>query len=115
MPLTEAASSAFLRQADRLQPPRQTRPSNCYAFGALTDPRLPLRPDALSRRWTAAKGTSKITLLDLRHFVATTMLDAGESYRTVADILGNSEATLRLHYDGRTGIEKRKAISALEF
>ena len=36
------------------------------------------------------------------------MLDAGESYRTVADILGNSEATLRLHYDGRTGIEKRK-------
>jgi hypothetical protein len=28
----------------------------------------------------------------------------------VADILGNSEATLRLHYDGRTGIEKRKAV-----
>jgi integrase len=54
------------------------------------------------------------TLLDLRHFVATAMLDAGESYRAVADILGNSEATLRLHYDGRTGIEKRKAIAALE-
>ena len=45
---------------------------------------------------------------------ATAMLDAGESYRTVAEILGNSEATLRLHYDGRTGIEKRKAITALE-
>jgi hypothetical protein len=40
------------------------------------------------------------------------MLDAGESYRTVADVLGDSEATLRLHYDGRTGIEKRKAIVA---
>jgi hypothetical protein len=36
------------------------------------------------------------------------------TYRTVADILGNSEATLRLHYDGRTGVEKRKAIAALE-
>jgi hypothetical protein len=42
------------------------------------------------------------------------MLDAGESYRTVADILGNSEATLRLHYHGRTGIAKRKAVAALE-
>jgi integrase len=73
-----------------------------------------MRPDALIRRWTAARGTSPITLLDLRHFVATVMLDAGESYRTVADILGNSEATLGLHYDGRTGIEKCKAISALE-
>ncbi|MGH9155363.1 MAG: hypothetical protein ACRD1K_05875 [Acidimicrobiales bacterium] len=42
------------------------------------------------------------------------MLDAGESYRTVADILGNSEATLRLHYDGRNDTGKRKAIAALE-
>jgi hypothetical protein len=41
-------------------------------------------------------------------------MDAGESYRTVADILGNSEATLRLHYDGRTGVDKRKAVTALE-
>jgi integrase len=73
-----------------------------------------MRPDVLSRRWTAARGKISITLLDLRHFVATTMLDAGESYRTVADILGNSEATLRLHYDGRTGIQKRKAVTVLE-
>jgi len=42
------------------------------------------------------------------------MLDAGESYRTVADILGNSESTLRLHYDGRTDVGKRRAIGALE-
>jgi hypothetical protein len=42
------------------------------------------------------------------------MLDAGESYRTVADILGNSESTLRLHYDGRTDVGKRRAIVALE-
>ncbi|MEZ5248017.1 MAG: hypothetical protein R2713_02020 [Ilumatobacteraceae bacterium] len=56
-----------------------------------------------------------MTLLQLRHFVATTMLDAGESYRTVADILGNSENTLRLHYDGRTDVGKRRAIEALAF
>jgi hypothetical protein len=43
------------------------------------------------------------------------MLDAGEDYRTVADILGNSETTLRLHYDGRTNLDKKRAISALDF
>jgi integrase len=68
----------------------------------------------MSRRLAAARGQSSVTLLDLRHYVTTAMLDAGESYRTVADILGNSDAALRLHYCGRTGIEKRKAISALE-
>ena len=115
VPLTGAATIALRRQADRYherfgkKPPRGT-----YVFGGSVDGLDPMRPDALSRRWTAARGTFVITLLDLRHFVATMMLDAGESYRTVADILGNSEATLRLHYDGRTGIEKRKAISTLE-
>jgi hypothetical protein len=42
------------------------------------------------------------------------MLDAGVSYRTVADLLGNSEATLRLHYDGRTDTGKRAAVSVLD-
>jgi integrase len=115
VPLTDAATSALRRQFERHKvyfgevPPPRT-----YVFGAPADPRDPLRPDALSRRWTAARGSSPITMLHMRHFAATAMLDAGESYRTVAEILGNSEATLRLHYDGRTGIEKKKAISALE-
>ena len=115
VPLTTAAASALRGQLDRFEasfgrtPPRAT-----YVFGAGADPTNPLRPDTLYRRWAAVRGTSPVTLLDLRHYVATAMLDAGESYRTVADILGNSETTLRLHYDGRTGIEKRKAVSALE-
>jgi site-specific recombinase XerD len=54
-----------------------------------------------------------VTLQDLRHFVATTMLDAGVPYRTVVDLLGNGEVTLRLHYDGRTDTEKRDAAKAL--
>jgi site-specific recombinase XerD len=52
--------------------------------------------------------------MSLRHYAATRMLDAGASYRTVADLLGNSENTLRLHYDGRTDVGKRKAIAALQ-
>ena len=64
-------------------------------FAAGPDGVDPLRPDGLSHRWAQSRGTSTLTLLDLRHYVATAMLDAGESYRTVADILGNSEATLR--------------------
>jgi integrase len=115
VPLTGAAVAALERQQDRYhQLFGKTPPRSAYVFSGSADPVIPMRPDALNRRWVAARGTSSMTLLDLRHYVATAMLDAGESYRTVADILGNSEATLRLHYDGRTGIEKRKAISALE-
>ena len=115
VPLTAAAATALQRQVDRYRERFEKKPPRGgYVFGGSGDGIDPMRPDALSRRWTAARGAFPITLLDLRHFVATTMLDAGESYRTVADILGNSEATLRLHYDGRTGVEKRKAVSALE-
>jgi integrase len=115
LPLTDAAASAMRRQADRFASLFGQAPGpRTYVFGFSADGVDPLRPDGLSHRWAAARGSSTLTLLDLRHYVATTMLDAGESYRTVADILGNSEATLRLHYDGRTGIEKRKAVAALE-
>ena len=115
VPLTGAAVAALQRQNDRYRAQfAESPPRTAYLFGRTADAVRPMRPDALSRRWTAARGASPITLLEVRHYVATAMLDAGESYRTVAEILGNSEATLRLHYDGRTGIEKRKAITALE-
>ena len=115
VPLTGAASSALQHQADRYEELHgKMPPATAYVFSGAGDGTDPLRPDRLSHSWAEARGKSTLTLLDLRHYVATAMLDAGESYRTVADILGNSEATLRLHYDGRTGIEKRKAITALE-
>jgi integrase len=115
VPLTVAAISAIERQAERHTTLFGAAPgARGYVFGGTPDGIDPTRPDGLSHRWLAARGSSPITLLGFRHYVATAMLDAGESYRTVADILGNSEATLRLHYDGRTGIEKRKAVSVLE-
>lgn len=115
VPVTVAALAALDRQAQRHQLLLGEGPQpNAFVFGGLPDGSIPVRPDALSHRWMHVRGPSTITLLELRHYVATTMLDAGESYRTVADILGNSEATLRLHYDGRTSIEKRKAVAALE-
>jgi integrase len=85
-----------------------------YVFPAGIDGAVPMRPDTLGDRWAAARGASPVTLVHFRHYAATVMLDAGESYRTVADILGNSESTLRLHYDGRTDVGKRRAIVALE-
>ena len=88
--------------------------SDSYVFPGGIDPAMPMRPERLQNRWVAARGQSPVTLGHLRHYAATAMLNAGESYRTVADILGNSESTLRLHYDGRTDVGKRKAISALE-
>jgi hypothetical protein len=97
------------------QQPLVTRLAWTYVFGMCADGVAPLRPDGLSHRWAAARGSSSLTLLDLRRCVATTMLDAGESYSRVADILGNSsEAPLRFPYDGRTGIENRKAAGELE-
>jgi integrase len=85
-----------------------------FVFPGGIDGTVPMRPDALSNRWAAARGASEVNLQHLRHFAATAMLDAGESYPTVADILGNSESTLRLHDDGRTDVGKRRAIAALE-
>lgn len=115
VPLTAGALDAFRRQAARRTELIGSPPApDEYVFPAGIDGLEPSRPDAVTVRWAAARGASEITLLHLRHYAATAMLDAGESYRTVADILGNSENTLRLHYDGRTDVGKRRAISALE-
>jgi integrase len=115
VPLTAGATAAFERQRARRRVLLKRAPAtDHYVFPALFEGPEPMRPDALSNRWAAARGNTNITLQHLRHFAATAMLDAGESYRTVADILGNSESTLRLHYDGRTDVGKRRAIEALE-
>jgi integrase len=115
-PLTKAALAAFERQTARCRTrfDVDTDPTH-YVFPGSRGPDIPHRPDTFGDRWAAARGTTGTTFLHLRHFVATTMLDAGEEYRTVANVLGNSETTLRLHYDGRTNIDKRRAVSALEF
>ena len=115
VPLTSGALGAFERQRQRRADLLHREPeADEFAFPMPFDGRRPMRPDDFSDRWATARGSSPITLLHLRHYAATRMLDVGESYRTVADILGNSESTLRLHYDGRTDVGKRKAIEALE-
>jgi len=115
VPLTSAAVAALERQAVRRREivGAESAPGE-YVFAGGIDPIVPMRPEMLSDRWAAARGLSTVNLLHLRHYAATAMLDAGESYRTVAELLGNSESTLRLHYDGRTDVGKRRAITALE-
>ena len=115
VPLTSQATAAIRRQRERLTDRWGRAPlSTDYLFPYPLDIARPQRPDSFGDRWMAVRGSSPITMLQLRHFAATAMLDAGESYRTVADILGNSENTLRLHYDGRNDVGKRRAITALE-
>lgn len=114
VPLTEGAAAAIRRQHGRAFDLRGREPlPTDYVFPNPFDPAAPYRPDTFGDRW-ARVGSSEVTMQQLRHFAATTMLDAGEDYRTVAEILGNSENTLKLHYDGRTGVGKRRAIRALE-
>ncbi|MGH9072737.1 MAG: site-specific integrase [Acidimicrobiales bacterium] len=115
VPLTAGAAAALRRQRERRrQIEGADPPGEHYVFASGPDGSLIPRPEKMTNRWAAVRGQSPVTLLHLRHYAATAMLDAGESYRTVADILGNSEATLRLHYDGRTDVGKRRAIAALE-
>jgi integrase len=115
VPLTSSAAEALKRQLARRRASDGAEPPNRhFVFSGGPDGSIPMRPDSLADRWAVARGSSSVTLLHLRHYAATAMLDAGESYRTVADLLGNSESTLRLHYDGRTDVGKRRAIAALE-
>jgi integrase len=115
VPLTGTAAAAFQHQRARRLELLHTEPASIsYVFPGGIDPDVAMRPERLQNRWAAALGSSPVTLGHFRHFAATAMLNAGESYRTVADILGNSESTLRLHYDGRTDVGKRKAIAVLE-
>lgn len=115
VPLTRAAIDALRRQRKRAEETFQAPVARThYVFAGRGGPDLPHRPDSFGDRFGSARGDSRITFLHLRHFTATTMLDAGEDYRTVADILGNSETTLRLHYDGRTNLDKRRAICAVD-
>jgi integrase len=115
VPLTGAALAAFRTQWTRRLDLLRAEPiGDSYVFPGGIDASVPMRPERLQTRWMAARGLSPVTPGHFRHYAATAMLNAGESYRTVADILGNSESTLRLHYDGRTDVGKRKAIAALE-
>jgi integrase len=114
VPLIDSVRKAFERQLARRdeQTGEEPRPGG-YIFAGDPDGTKPIRPDSLSDRLAEARGDSTVTLQDLRHYVATTMLDAGVPYRTVADLLGNSEITRRLHYNGRTDTGKRDAVKVL--
>jgi integrase len=114
VPLSQQTRGALVRQRDRAEQAWGDFDDRSYVFPSANGPAVPWRPDSFTDRWTNLRGSSSITLQQLRHFAATVMLDAGESYRTVADLLGNSENTLRLHYDGRTDVGKRRAIAALD-
>lgn len=114
VPLTGGALMALERQHERRLRLVGEEVSSNYVFPGDIDGSVPMRPDALTVRWAQHRGRSPVTLQHIRHYAATVMLDAGWSYRTVADLLGNSEATLRLHYDARSDVGKRQAIASLE-
>jgi integrase len=114
VPITDSVKSAIERQLERCRYRADGKLGrDIHLFSLDATGFTPHRPDTFSDRLASARGKSTLTFLDLRHYVATTMFDAGVSYRTVADLLGNSEATLRLHYDGRTDTGKRAAVSVL--
>lgn len=82
VPLTASALAALERRAQRFRSKLGQIPGpGAFVFGGLLDGSVPMRPDVVSHRWIQVRGSSAITLLGLRHYVATAMLDAGASYR----------------------------------
>jgi integrase len=63
----------------------------------IPDPGIPLKPDQVTRAWRKVirvdAGIPEVRFHDLRHFVATTLLDAGLSLVQVAAILGHADPT----------------------
>jgi integrase len=78
----------------------------------------PWRPDRVSRmfrRVADRAGAEGVRLHDLRHFVATTMLEDGEPLHEVAGQLGNTMKTTEEKYRhfmpgrGRDSVDRRAA------
>jgi hypothetical protein len=71
-----------------------------FVFSNAADGSEPWYPDSMSRsfeRLCAAEGLTGVRLHDLRHFVATQLLNAGVDVRTVAGRLGHRNAATTLN------------------
>jgi integrase len=84
VPLIDSVRQAFVRQLARRREQTGLEPSSGeYVFAGDPSGTKLIRPDLLSDRLAVERGHSSITLQqDLRHYVATTMLDAGEVFAT---------------------------------
>ena len=78
IPLVDSVREAFEHQLARRRERTSQEPRpNEYIFAGDPDGTEPIRPDSLSDRLAEARGASNVTLQDLRHYVATTMLYVG--------------------------------------
>jgi site-specific recombinase XerC len=80
VPLTDSAIDVLDRQRVRTTAVfGSQRPESTFVLST-ADGSAPIRPDTFTDRWALARGSSSITLQHVRHYAATVMLDAGESY-----------------------------------
>lgn len=84
-----------------------------WLFGSPFDLRRPIRPESMSRSWRrirARYGLDGVRLHDLRHFMATEMIESGEDVITVAGRLGHSRtSTTHDIYGHRSAARDREA------
>ncbi len=85
-----------------------------WVFPRRRDPRLPWSPSATSRRWDRLRDDipdlAGVRLYDLRHHVATRLLDAGLPVGHVADVLGHDPTmTMKVYRHWIPGQEHRAA------
>lgn len=69
---------------------------DAWMFPSPVDPRRPVRPDSMSRTWRRlreAHGLEGVRLHDLRHFVGSEMIGAGEDLITVSGRLGHARTS----------------------
>ncbi|MCB9374001.1 MAG: site-specific integrase [Microthrixaceae bacterium] len=84
-----------------------------WVFGSPYDLRRPVRPESMSRSWRrirARYGLDEIRLHDLRHFMATRMIESGEDVITVAGRVGHARTSTTTDiYGHRSAARDREA------
>src|SRR5699024_3001737 len=92
-------------------------PADAFVLSDAPDSSTSLRPDLLTKAWARARmrtGVSGVTVLELRHWAATQMIDAGLDPVVVAAILGHADAsTTRRYYAAATDRARREAGEVL--
>ncbi len=74
-----------------------------YVFSNDPAGRVPWRPDTLTRQWSRIReraGVPGVRLHDLRHWLATTLLESGETVLAVADRLDHASPKMTLDVYG---------------
>jgi integrase len=88
-----------------------------YVLSTVADSARPIHPDTLTGAWRRAAvkaGHPEVRLLDLRHWSASVLIDAGEDPVVVASRLGHADpSTTRRFYAASMDASEQRAAATV--